>query len=105
MSEYKRHKGHKSVEGKPKRITPYDDSQRVLEKGWKCAEIKDTMTFVYEDLLNDLFIAWVETKHHETQAREFIYHQAVSLGAVQSNIERAIQAKDNKTFDEEKKDD
>lgn len=94
---YKRTPGHKSVEGKPKKVTPYDDSQRVLEKGWQCEEVKDTMTFVYEDLLNDLFKAWLETKHHETQAREFIYHQAISLGAVQSNIERAVTAKNNKT--------
>ena len=97
MSDYKRQKEHISVGGKPKKVTPYDDSQRVLEKGWKCEELKDTFTFVYEDLMNDLFKAWIQTKHHETQAREFIYHQVVSLGAVQSNIERAVTAKNNKT--------
>ena len=96
MSDYKRHKEHVSVGGKPKKVTPYDDSQRVLQKGWQCEDIKDTMTFVYEDLMNDLFKAWITTKHHETQAREFIYHQVVSLGAVQSNIERAVTAKNNK---------
>ena len=100
MSDYKRTKGIKNVEGKPKKVTPYDDSQRILDKGWKCVEIKDTMTFVYEDLLNDLFKAWVQTKHHEVQAREFIYHQAISLGAVQNNIERAIIARDNKITQE-----
>jgi len=97
MSDYKRQKEHISVGGKPKKVTPYDDSQRVLEKGWGCEELKDTFTFVYEDLMNDLFKAWIQTKHHETQAREFIYHQVVSLGAVQSNIERAVTAKNNKT--------
>lgn len=94
---YKRAPGHKNVEGKPKKVTPYDDAQRVLEKGWKCEELKDTFTFVYEDLMNDLFKAWLDTKHHESQAREFIYHQAISLGAVQSNLERSIMAKNNKT--------
>jgi hypothetical protein len=102
---YKRTPGHKSVEGKPKKVTPYDDAQRVLEKGWGCEDIKDTMTFVYEDLMNDLFKAWIETKHHENQAREFIYHQAVSLGAVQANIERAVTAKTNKTRELEGDDD
>ena len=105
MSDYKRHKGHKSVQGKPVKVTPYDDSQRVLEKGWKCEEVKDAMTFVYEDVMNDLFNAWINTQHHESQTREFIYHQAISLGAVQSNIERAITAKNNKTNDAEMNDD
>ena len=101
MSKYNRHPGHKRVEGgKAKRITPYDDSQRVLEKGFQCEELKTTMTFVYEDLLNDLFKAWIGSQHHETQYREFVYHQAVSLGAVQANIERAIMVKNNKITDE-----
>lgn len=94
---YKRTPGHKNVDGKPKKVTPYDDAKRVLEKGWQCEDVKDTFTFVYEDLMNDLFKAWLDTKHHEAQAREFIYHQAISLGAVQNNIERSITAKTNKT--------
>ena len=51
---------------------------------------------VVEDVLNDLFQEWLATKHYETERREFIYKLAISQGAVISNIERAIMAKDNK---------
>ena len=37
-----------------------------------------------------------ETKHFETERREFIYKLAISQGAVIGNIERAIIAKNNK---------
>jgi hypothetical protein len=51
---------------------------------------------VTEDILNNLFREWLDTKHFETERREFIYKLAISQGAVISNIERAIIAKDNK---------
>lgn len=95
--KYNRHPNHKiGPEGKPKRVSVYDDAQRTLNKGFQCSEIKDTMTMVVEDVLNDLFQEWLATKHYETERREFIYKLAISQGAVISNIERAIMAKDNK---------
>ena len=94
---YNRHPNHKyDSEGKVKKVSVYDDAQRTLDKGYQCSEIKDTMTMVTEDILNNLFHEWLETKHFETERREFIYKLAISQGAVISNIERAIIAKDNK---------
>jgi hypothetical protein len=95
--KYNRHPSHKiGSDGKPKRVSVYDDAQRTLTKGYQCSELKDTMTMVTEDILNNLFIDWLETKHFETEKREFLYKLAISQGAVISNIERAIIAKDNK---------
>jgi hypothetical protein len=51
---------------------------------------------VTEDVLNNLFQEWLETKHYETERREFIYKLAISQGAVMGNIDKAITAKDNK---------
>jgi len=93
---YNRHQNHKYEDGKVKKVSVYDDAQRTLNKGYQCSEIKDTMTMVTEDILNNLFHEWLETKHFETERREFIYKLAISQGAVISNIERAITAKDNK---------
>jgi hypothetical protein len=95
--KYNRHPGHKiGSDGKPKRVSVYDDAQRTLTKGYQCSELKDTMTMVTEDILNNLFIDWLATKHFETEKREFLYKLAISQGAVISNIERAIIAKNNK---------
>lgn len=95
--QYNRHPNYKAgSDGKPKKVSVYDDSQRVLTKGYQCDEIKDTMTMVTEDILNQLFRDWLDTKHFETERREFIYKLAISQGAVISNIERAITAKNNK---------
>jgi len=96
-SNYNRHPEHKYADGKVKKVSVYDDAQRTLAKGYQCSEIKDTMTMVTEDILNNLFHEWLETKHFETERREFIYKLAISQGAVIGNIERAIIAKDNKT--------
>lgn len=94
---YNRHQNHKyDSDGKVKKVSVYDDAQRTLNKGYQCSEIKDTMTMVTEDILNNLFHEWLETKHFETERREFIYKLAISQGAVISNIERAITAKNNK---------
>jgi len=101
MTDYKRHPGHKhGSDGKPKKVSPYDDSQRVLNNGYQCSEIKDAMTMVTEDILNSLFKDWLETKHYETERREFIYKLAISQGAVMGNIDKAIIAKDNKILQE-----
>jgi hypothetical protein len=101
MANYKRHPAHKvGTDGKPKKVSPYDDSQRVLNKGYQCTELKDTMTMVTEDILNNLFQEWLSTKHYETERREFIYKLAISQGAVMSNIDKAIIAKDNKVQQE-----
>jgi hypothetical protein len=95
--KYNRHPSHKiGSDGKPKRVSVYDDAQRTLTKGYQCSELKDTMTMVTEDILNNLFIDWLATKHFETEKREFLYKLAISQGAVISNIERAIIAKNNK---------
>lgn len=95
--KYNRHPNHKyGSDDKPKRVSVYDDAQRTLAKGYQCSEIKDTMTMVTEDILNDLFQQWLDTKHFETETREFIYKIAISQGAVMSNIERSITAKNNK---------
>jgi hypothetical protein len=51
---------------------------------------------VTEDILNGLFHDWLNTKHFETERREFLYKLAISQGAVIGNIERAIIARDNK---------
>jgi len=97
-SEYNRHPGHKKdSDGRVKKVSVYDDAQRTLSKGYQCSEIKDTMTMVTEDILNNLFHEWLETKHFETERREFIYKLAISQGAVIGNIERSIMAKDNKS--------
>ena len=96
-SNYNRHPEHKyGSDGKPKKVSVYDDAQRTLEKGYQCSEIKDAMTMVTEDILNGLFHYWLNTKHFETERREFLYKLAISQGAVIGNIERAIIAKDNK---------
>ena len=101
MSNYKRQPAYKTGEnGKPKKVSPYDDAQRVLNKGYQCAELKDTMTMVTEDILNNLFSEWLDTKHYETERREFIYKLAISQGAVMNNIDKAIIAKDNKVQQE-----
>jgi len=84
-------------DGKPKKVSVYDDAQRTLNKGYKCEELKDTMTMVTEDILNNLFREWLDTKHYETERREFIYKLAISQGAVIRNIENAITAKNNKS--------
>jgi hypothetical protein len=97
MTDYKRHPGYKNgSDGKPKKVSPYDDAQRVLNKGYQCKEIKDAMTMVTEDILNNLFQEWLSTKHYETERREFIYKLAISQGAVMANIDKAVTAKDNK---------
>jgi len=97
MTDYKRHPGYKhDLDGKPKKVSPYDDAQRVLNKGYQCKEIKDAMTMVTEDILNNLFQEWLSTKHYETERREFIYKLAISQGAVMANIDKAVTAKDNK---------
>ena len=45
MTNYKRQPAYKVGDsGKPKKVSPYDDAQRVLNKGYQCTEIKDTMT-------------------------------------------------------------
>ncbi len=96
-NKYNKHPAHKlGSDGKPKKVSVYDDAQRTLTKGYQCSELKDTMTMVTEDILNNLFQDWLNTKHFETERREFIYKLAISQGAVISNIERAITAKDNK---------
>lgn len=96
--KYNRHQDFKKgPDGKPKRVSVYDDAQRTLTKGYQCDEIKDVMVMVTEDILNDLFKQWLETKHYESESREFIYKVAISQGAVINNIERAITAKNNKT--------
>jgi len=96
-SNYNRHPEHKrGSDGKIKKVSVYDDAQRTLNKGYQCSELKDTMTMVTEDILNNLFREWLDTKHFETERREFIYKLAISQGAVIGNIERAIIAKDNK---------
>ena len=96
-SAYNRHSEHKrGSDGKVKKVSVYDDAQRTLNKGYQCSELKDTMTMVTEDILNNLFHEWLDTKHFETERREFIYKLAISQGAVIGNIERAIMAKDNK---------
>jgi hypothetical protein len=101
---YNRHPGHKTgSDGKPKKVGPYDDAQRVLAKGYQCSEIKDTMTMVTEDILNNLFNDWLETKHFEVERREFLYKLAISQGAVIRNIENSITAKDNKAREIEDK--
>jgi len=95
--KYNRHPSHKiGSDGKPKKVSVYDDAQRTLSKGYQCDEIKDTMTMVTEDILNQLFTQWLETKHFETESREFLYKLAISQGAVMKNIERSITAKNNK---------
>lgn len=95
--KYKRHPGHKyGSDDKPKKVSVYDDAQRTLNKGYQCSELKDTMIMVTEDILNQLFQQWLETKHYETESREFLYKLAISQGAVISNIERSIIAKNNK---------
>ena len=95
--QYNRHPNYKTgSDGKPKKVSVYDDAQRTLTKGYQWDEIKDTMTMVTEDILNQLFRDWLDTKHFETEKREFIYKLAISQGAVVSNIERAITAKNNK---------
>jgi len=97
IKKYNRQQDYKKgSDGKPKKVSVYDDAQRTLAKGYQCSEIKDTMIMVTEDILNDLFKQWLDTKHFETERREFIYKLAISQGAVISNIERAIIAKDNK---------
>tara|TARA_B100000745_G_C19999296_1_gene339104 strand:+ start:262 stop:591 length:330 start_codon:yes stop_codon:yes gene_type:complete len=101
MTNYKRQPAYKAGDsGKPKKVSPYDDAQRVLNKGYQCTEIKDTMTMVTEDILNNLFQEWLSTKHYETERREFIYKLAISQGAVMNNIDKAIIAKDNKVQQE-----
>jgi len=96
-SNYNRHPEHKyGSDGKPKKVSVYDDAQRTLNKGYQCSEIKDAMTMVTEDILNGLFHDWLNTKHFETERREFLYKLAISQGAVIGNIERAIIARDNK---------
>lgn len=98
IKKYNRQQDYKKgSDGKPKKVSVYDDAQRTLAKGYQCSEIKDTMIMVTEDILNDLFKQWLDTKHFETERREFIYKLAISQGAVISNIERAIIAKDNKS--------
>jgi len=95
--KYNRHQNFKrDSDGKPKKVSVYDDAQRILTKGYQCDEIKDTMTMVTEDILNQLFVQWLETKHFETESREFLYKLAISQGAVMQNIERSITAKNNK---------
>jgi len=97
MNKYNRHQNFKKdSDGKPKKVSVYDDAQRTLTKGYQCDEIKDTMTMVTEDILNQLFVQWLETKHFETESREFIYKLAISQGAVMKNIERSFTAKNNK---------
>ena len=97
IKKYNRPPSHKvGSDGKPKKVSVYDDAQRTLAKGYQCSELKDTMTMVTEDILNQLFQQWLETKHFETESREFLYKLAISQGAVIGNIERAIIAKDNK---------
>ena len=98
MSKYNRHPNHKlGSDGKPKKVSVYDDAQRTLNKGYQCEELKDTMTMVTEDILNNLFRDWLDTKHYETERREFIYKLAISQGAVIRNIENSITAKNNKS--------
>ncbi len=98
MSKYNRHQDYKKdSDGKPKKVSVYDDSQRVLTKGYQCEKLKETMTMVTEDILNNLFKDWLETKHYETERREFIYKLAISQGAVIRNIENSITAKNNKS--------
>ncbi len=102
--KYNRHQDFKKdTDGKPKKVSVYDDAQRTLSKGYQCEELKDTMTMVTEDILNNLFKDWLDTKHFETERREFIYKLAISQGAVIRNIENSITAKNNKS--REKKDD
>jgi len=49
MANYKRQPAYKAGEnGKPKKVSPYDDAQRVLNKGYQCTEIKDTMTQIVD---------------------------------------------------------
>jgi hypothetical protein len=96
--KYNRHPSHKiGSDGKPKKVSVYDDAQRTLSKGYQCEELKDTMTMVTEDILNNLFRDWLLTKHFETERREFLYKLAISQGAVIRNIENAITAKNNKS--------
>ena len=98
--KYNRHPSYKKGnDGKAKKVSVYDDSQRVLNKGYACEEIKDAMTMVTEDVLNGLFQRWLDTQHYETETREFLYKLAISQGAVIGNIEQAITAKNNKTRD------
>jgi len=100
--KYNRHPGHKyGSDDKPKKVSVYDDAQRTLAKGYQCSELKDTMTMVTEDILNQLFQQWLDTKHYETESREFLYKLAISQGAVMSNIERSITAKNNKVREQE----
>lgn len=101
-NKYNRHPDYKTgTDGKPKRVSVYDDAQRTLNKGYQCESLKDTMTMVTEDILNNLFRDWLDTKHFETERREFIYKLAISQGAVIRNIENSITAKNNKTREQE----
>jgi len=103
QQKYNRHQDYKKgSDGKPKKVSVYDDAQRTLSKGYQCEELKDAMTMVTEDILNTLFKDWLDTKHFETERREFIYKLAISQGAVIRNIENSITAKNNKS--REKKD-
>lgn len=92
MSDYKRKPGHVKDEhnGKPRRVTPYEDAARILKNGWQATELKDTMTLITEDVLNSLFIEWLSTDSHEEKKREFIYSKVLALGANQQAIESAI---------------
>jgi len=101
QQKYNRHQDYKKgTDGKPKKVSVYDDAQRTLNKGYQCEELKDTMTMVTEDILNNLFKDWLDTKHFETERREFIYKLAISQGAVIRNIENSITAKNNKSREE-----
>ena len=56
MANYKRQPAYKAGDnGKPKKVSPYDDAQRVLNKGYQCTEIKDTMKFCYLILIEFSF--------------------------------------------------
>lgn len=66
---------------------PISEGQEALVKAKFASQEKELFfNDAYADILSDLFMAWLNTKHHEKETREYLYATAMALGSVKEKL-------------------
>jgi hypothetical protein len=80
-------------------VKPFRDAHVALARASFAQQQKEEFfNEAFTDILSDIFQAWLRTEPHESKNREYLYHSALALGSVKSQLIKYEQYGANATY-------